>query len=79
MLCLIAVLHVFFCQDRVFFLLGPTTDSFHTTNVQRDPTIPSFVLLAPLVSSPCLDANEEIDLRATGSPGFWSLHLCQMR
>ena len=38
----------------------------------------SGALLAPHVSSPCLDANEEIDLRVTGSPGCWSLQLCQM-
>ena len=37
----------------------------------------SGALLAPHVSSPCLDANEEIDIRVTGSPGCLSLQLCQ--
>ena len=31
------------------------------------------------VSSPCLDANKEIDLWATGSPSCWSLQLCQTK
>ena len=58
-----------FCQDRAFSLLGPTDDRFHTTSAQRVPVIPSSVSLAPPVSSPYLDANEEIDLQATGSLG----------
>ena len=66
-----------FLQDYAFFLPGPVDDRFHAADVQLDPTIPSSVLPAPLVSSPCIDANEEIDLQATGSPGRWSLHLCQ--
>ena len=66
-----------FRQDRAFFLLGLADDRFHTTDVQRDPAIPSPVLPAPLVSSLCLDANEEICLQATRSPSCWSLHLCQ--
>ena len=37
----------------------------------------SYVLPTPPVSSPCLDANEETYLQVTGSPGCWSLHLCQ--
>ena len=64
-------------QDSVFFLPRTTNDRFHAADVQRDPTIPSSVVLPPSVSSPCLDTNEEIDLRATGSPGCWSLNLCQ--
>ena len=65
-----------FHQDHAFFLLGPANDRFHAIDVQRDPAIPSFVLPAPLVSSPCLDTNEEINLQATRSSGCWSLHLC---
>ena len=64
-----------FLQDRVFFLPRPANDSFHVIDVQHDPAIPISVLLSPHVSSPCLDANEEIDLRATGSPGYWSMQL----
>ena len=67
-----------FCQDRAFFLLKPVDDLFHAADVQCNPTIPLSVLPAPPVSSLCLDANEEIDLQATGSPSCWSLHLCQM-
>ena len=66
-----------FLQDRALFLLGPANDRFYAANVQRDPSIPSSVLSAPHVSSPCLGANEEIDLRATGSPSCWSFHLHQ--
>ena len=58
-----------FHQDRAFFLLGPIDDHFHAAGAQRIPTIPLSVSLAPLISSPYLDANEEIDLQATGSPG----------
>ena len=39
--------------------------------------MPSSALLAPLFSSPCLDANEGIDLRATESSGCLTLHSCQ--
>ena len=66
-----------FLQDRAFFLPGPIDDRFHTTDVQHNPVIPSSILYAPLVSSPYLDSNEEIDLQTTRSPGCWSLHLCQ--
>ena len=65
-----------FCQDHAFFLLGPTNDRFHAVDVRRDPAIISSVLPAH-VSPPCLDVNEEIDPRATRSPGCWSLHLCK--
>ena len=50
-----------FRQDRTFFLLGPVYDLFHAVGAQRVPIIPSSVLLTLLVSSPYLDANEEID------------------
>ena len=66
-----------FRQDRTFFQSGPTNGRFPTADVQRNLAIPSSVLLALPVSSPCLVANEEIDLRVTGSPGCWSLHMCQ--
>ena len=56
-------------QDRSFFLLGPADDHFHSVGAQRFATIPSSVSLAPLVSSPYLNTNEEIDLQATGSLG----------
>ena len=66
-----------FCQDCSFLQPGLANGRFPAAYVQRDPTIPSFVLLALPVSSPCLDANEETDPQATGSPGCWSLHLCR--
>ena len=56
-------------QDHTFSLLGTVDDRFHTANAQLIPVIPSFVSLAPPVSSPYLDANEEIDLLAPGSLG----------
>ena len=73
--CLTAILHVFFAKIIPFFYLG-SNDRFHIGDVQRDLVIPSYVLLAPFVSSPCLDANEEIDLRVIGSSDCWSLHMC---
>ena len=56
-------------QDHAFSPLGPTDDLFHAVVALRVPAIPSFVSLAPPVSSPYLDVNEEIDLLATGSLG----------
>ena len=68
----------FFRQYRAFFLPGPANGRFHTVDVQCDLAIPSYVLPAPPISSPCIDASEEIDLPAIRSPGCWSLHMCQM-
>ena len=68
-----------FRQDRTFFLLGPVDDRFHAASAQCDPTIPSSALLAPPISSPCLEVNEEIDLRMTGSPDCLTLQLCQTK
>ena len=70
-------LALLFFQDHAFFLPRPTNDRFHVANVQRDPTIPSSILLAPPVSSSYLDANEGIDLRATGSSSCLSSQLYQ--
>ena len=61
MLCLTAILCVSFVKIAHFFLLRPTDDRFHVVGAQRVPTIPSSVLLTLPVSSPYLDANEEID------------------
>ena len=72
--CLTAMLRASFIKIMPFFCLD---DRIHIVNAQHDLAIPSSVLLALPVSSPCLDANEEIDLQATGSLGCWSLHLCQ--
>ena len=58
-----------FRQDRFFSLLGPVDDCFHAAGAQRVLVIPSSISLAPPASSPYLDANEEIDLQATGSLG----------
>ena len=73
--CLAVVLHIFFAKIVPIFLSGPSYDSFHAADVQCDPVILSSILPAPLVSSPYLDANEEIHPQVTGSPGCWSLHL----
>ena len=75
--CLTAILHVSFAKIAFFFPPGLANDRFHVVDVQRNPAIPSSTLLAPLVSSPCLDANEGIDLWATGSSGCLTLQLCQ--
>ena len=58
-----------FRQDHVFSLLRPVDNRFHAASAQLIPVIPSSVSLAPLVSSSYLDANEEINLQATGSLG----------
>ena len=67
-----------FHQDRALFLLRLANDRFHVADVQRDPAIPSSALLAPPISSPCLYANEGIDLQSTGSSGYLTLQLYQM-
>ena len=54
-----------FSLRSCLFLLGLADNHFHATDVQRDLAVPSSVLPAPPVSSPCLDANEEIDLQVT--------------
>ena len=59
-----------FIQDHAFFLLKPADDYFHIASAQRVPAIPSSISLAPPVSSPYLDTNEETDLQATGSLSF---------
>ena len=69
-------LPLLFRQDRAFFLPGPADDCFHATGTLCDPTIPSSALLGPPVSSPCLDANDEIDFRANGSSDCLTLQLC---
>ena len=56
------LLHLF--QYRGFSLSGSATGHSPATNVRRGLVAPSFVLLAPLVSSPCLDADGGIDLLA---------------
>ena len=68
-----------FHQDCSFLQPRPANDRFRAVDVRRNPAFLSSVLFALPISSPCLDnANEEIDPRATGSPGCWSLHLCRM-
>ena len=59
-----------FGQDQAFFQLGLANGHFPIADVRRDLAIPSSVLLALTISSTCLDTNEEIDLRATGSSGY---------
>ena len=56
-------------QVHAFSLLGTIDDRFNIENAQRILIIPSFVSLAPPVSSPYLDDNEEIDLLAIRSLG----------
>ena len=58
-----------FRQDRPFFQPGIAKSHFPSADVRRDLAIPSFVLLAHPISSPCLNANEEIVLQVIGSPG----------
>ena len=66
-----------FHHDCAFFLPKPTDECFHAVGAQRNPVIPSYVLLASRTSSPCLDTNEEVGLRETESPDFLTLQLCQ--
>ena len=64
-------------QDCAFFLPRPGDDRFNVVGAQRNPVIPSSALFIPPASSPYLDADEEIDLRATKSPDCLTLQLCQ--
>ena len=57
------------CQDHAFSLLRPIHYRFHAAIAWNVPAIPSFTSLASPASFPYLDANEEIDLLATGSLG----------
>ena len=66
------------CQDCFFSLLGPGDDCFHVAGAQRDPVVPSSALLVSPASSPYLDANEGIGLRALESLDCSTLQLCQM-
>ena len=56
-------------QDHAFAPFGPVENRFHVAVAWRVPAIPSFVSPTPPVSFPYLDANEGIDLLATGSLG----------
>ena len=69
MLCLTTILRVSVVKITPFLYFGTVDDRFHAIGAQRVPVIPLFVSLAPPVSSPYLDDNEEIDLLAIGSLG----------
>ena len=56
-------------QVHAFSLLGIVDDRFHATGAHHVLVIPSFVSLASSVSSPYLNANEEIDLLVIRSLG----------
>ena len=62
-------------QDRDFFLFGIATGHSSTASVRRDRATPSSIFLAPLISSPCLDANGGIDPLAIGSSDSLTLLL----
>ena len=62
-------------QDHVFSLLSLGGDRFHAAGAQLDPAILSFALPIPPASSPYLDANAGIGLRATESPDCSTLKL----
>ena len=65
------------CQDCVFPIPGPGDYRFHIAGAQRDPTIPSSTLFVPPASSPYLDTNAGIGLRATESSDCSTLQLFQ--
>ena len=64
-------------QDCVFSLPEPGDDRFQAAGAQRDPAIPSSVLLIHHVSPSYLDANVGIGLRATEAPNCSTLQPCQ--
>ena len=65
-------------QDCVFSLPKPRDDRFHAASAQRNPAVPSSTLLVPPASSPYLDVNAKIGIRATESPDCSTFQLCQM-
>ena len=67
------LVHLF--QDRGFSLYGPVTGHSPTANIRCGLPAPSSVLLAPPISSPCLDASGGIDLLAVGSLDWLTLRL----
>ena len=60
-------------QDRDFSLFGPATSHSPVASVRCGLVAPSSVLFAPLVSSPCPDANRGIDLLAIESSDLLTL------
>ena len=54
-------------QDRDFSLSRPATGHSPFASVRYDPVTPSSILLAPLVSSPCTNANGGNPLRIGSS------------
>ena len=67
------LVHLF--QDSSFFLSRSTTSHSPTAIVQHEFVTPSSILLAPLSSSPCLDANGGINLLAIRSSDWLTLRL----
>ena len=66
-------MHIF--QDRDFSLSGPATSDSPIASICHDPETLSSVLLASFVSSPCPDANGEIDPLVIGSSNWLILWL----
>ena len=67
------LVHLF--QDSGFFLSRSTTSHSPAAIVQHEFVTPSSILLAPLISSPCLDANGGINLLAIRSSDWLTLRL----
>ena len=67
------LVHLF--QDRNFFLSWSEIGRSPTTIIQHELVTPSYVLLAPPVSSPGLDVNGRIDLLVIGSSDWLTMRL----
>ena len=67
------LIHLF--QDRGFSLSRHTTSHSLAASVRHGLTAPSSALLAPHVSSPCLDTNGGIGPLAIGSSNWLTLRL----
>ena len=67
------LVHLF--QDRDFSLSRLATHHSPTASIRRGLATPSFALLAPSVSSPCLDANGGISPLVIGSSDWLKLWL----
>ena len=66
MQCSTSILHISSNKITSFFYLGPAIGRSLTISVQHDLITPLSALLAPPVSSPCLDGNGGIALLEIG-------------
>ena len=61
------VISYIFAKIVAFFLSKPVIEHSPAASIRCDLETPASIFLAPSISSPCPNANGEIDLLVTGS------------